>query len=89
MTSEQRPALQPGNRVEATKLHSWTVEEFDDFPLIVEPGDQGLVDEISDEEKSVRTTWDKDEFPQKKKSLSFGEALTLKRLEEEANEQKA
>lgn len=86
MTSEQRPALQPGNRIEATKLHSWTVEEFDDYSLIVEPGDQGLVGEILDEEESVHVTWDKDEFPQKKKSLSFREALTLKKIEEQANE---
>lgn len=86
MTSEQRPALQLGNRVEATKLHSWTVEEFDDYPLIVEPGDQGLVSEILDEEESVHITWDKDEFPQKKKSLSFQEALTLKKIDEQANE---
>jgi len=86
MTIEQKPDLQSGNRVEATKLHSWTVEEFDDYPLIVEPGDQGSVDEILDEEKSVYVTWDKDEFPHKKKSLSFQEALTLKKIEEKANQ---
>ena len=86
MTSERRPALQTGDRVEATKLHSWTVEEFDDYPFIVEPGDQGLVGDILDEEESVHITWDKDESPHVKKSLSFREALTLKKLEEQANE---
>jgi len=39
-----------------------------------------------DEEKSVYVTWDKDEFPHKRKSLSFQEALTLKKIEEKANE---
>lgn len=80
MTSEQRPALQLGNRVESTKLHSWTIEEFDDYPLIVESGDRGLVNEILDEEKKVYITWDKDAFRNMRKSLSFREASTLKRI---------
>lgn len=42
--------------------------------------------EILDEDKRVYVTWDKDQFPHKKKSLSFQEALTLKKIEEKASE---
>ncbi|HUS60293.1 MAG TPA: hypothetical protein VMX76_02845 [Nevskiaceae bacterium] len=84
MTIEREPSLQPKDRVEATKLHSWTVEQFDDYPLIIEPGNQGVVDEILDEEECVYITWDKDKFSHMRKSLSFQEALTLKKIEEQS-----
>ncbi len=86
MTSERRPSLEPGDEVEATKLLSWTVEQFDDYPLIVEPGDRGVIDEIVDEEEYVYVTWENDKFSHMRKSMSFREALALKKIEK-ANEQ--
>lgn len=82
MTSEiRKPSLGPGDRVEATKFHSWTVEQFDDYPLIVKPGDQGQIDEVLSDEECVYITWDKDGFPHMRKSVSFTEALTLRKTE--------
>jgi len=90
MNSEYEPSLkrklslQPKDRVKATKLHSWTLDQFDDYPLIIKPGDQGVVNEILDEKECIYVTWDKDEFSNMRKSLSFQEALTLKRIKRQS-----
>lgn len=73
--------INEGERVEATRSFSWTLYEFDDFPLFVEPGDKGTVKKVNTKEKTVSLFWDKDEFPQIEKGLTFEEARSLKKLE--------
>lgn len=68
----------PGEKVRAGKLYSWTLYEFEDCPLIVEEGDEGVVSEVSENGNFVVVVWNKDEFPHIKKRLSKEEALTLK-----------
>lgn len=69
------------DRVEATRSLSWTLGEFDDFPLFIELGDKGTVKKINTEGKTVSLFWDKDGFPQIEKRLTFEEAKSLKKLE--------
>ena len=42
MPTQQPGARLPaiGQRIKAIKQLTWTIGEFEDFPLIVEPGDQ-------------------------------------------------
>jgi len=52
--------FQEGDRVEACKLLSWTVEEFEDYPLIVQEGGQGTIVEMTGDRVYIH--WDKDRF---------------------------
>ena len=72
-----------GEKVQSTKLFSWTVDEFEDFPLVVEPGQTGIVKEILDKHKIIYVAWDNDEYPERIKSLTFEEAIALKKVEEQ------
>jgi len=80
-----RPAVElsisEGERFEATRSFSWTLYEFDDFPLSIESGDKGIATKIDRQREIVLMLWDKDEFPQIEKGLTFDEARSLKKLE--------
>jgi len=49
----------------------------------VEPGQTGIVKEILDEHKIIYVAWDNDEYPERRKSLTFEEAIALKKVEEQ------
>ena len=51
-------SFQVGDRVEACRLLSWTVDEHDDCPLVVQQGDRGTILLVSDE--ALYINWDKD-----------------------------
>jgi hypothetical protein len=38
--------LAEGDRVVATGTHQWTLDEFEEYSLIVEPGDEAIVSEL-------------------------------------------
>ena len=47
-----------GDRVEACTLMSWTVNEHEDCPLVVQPGDLGTISQVTAE--ALHIYWDKD-----------------------------
>ncbi|HEY4475722.1 MAG TPA: hypothetical protein VJB92_03310 [Candidatus Paceibacterota bacterium] len=63
MPTQQPGARLPaiGQRIKAIKQLTWTIGEFEDFPLIVEPGDQGIVVGIDYSNRNIDIEWDKDE----------------------------
>ena len=60
-----------GDRIVSKQIYSWTVEEFDDFPLIVYPGDVGIVVHIDYDREVIYIEWDKDKFKHISKVISF------------------
>lgn len=55
-----KDSFQVGDRVEACELMSWTIDEHEDYPLIVQQGDRGILFQISGEVLYIR--WDKDQI---------------------------
>lgn len=74
-------SFQVGDRVEACQLLSWTVDEFEDFPLIVQEGERGKITGI--ESEIVYIDWDKDRFKHMPKciNLSLRTSLPVKTVE--------
>lgn len=61
--------IQVGSRVAATRQISWTLEEFDDYPLVVVRDDEGTVTQIDQPEHRAFIEWDKDRFKRMRKSV--------------------
>jgi hypothetical protein len=55
-----KSSFQIGDRIEACQLISWTLDEYEDHPLIVQQGDRGLICQITNE--VIYIDWDKDQF---------------------------
>jgi hypothetical protein len=66
-----------GKPVKATQIFSWTLNEFEDCPFIVYPGDKGLLIDINQQHGLLYVKWEKDEFSQMKKAISFDESKGL------------
>ncbi len=62
-----------GDIVKAKSLYSWTLHEFDDFPLVVNPGDIGVIVDIDHRKNIICVEWEKDAFKKIKKTISFNE----------------
>lgn len=60
-----------GQRVEATQLISYTVEEFDDYPLVLQPGERGTIAKYDPKEKRTWIDWDNDQFKHMAKSVGI------------------
>lgn len=60
-----------GQRIEAVELLSWTLDEFEDQPLVIYPGGQGTVSKVFHEEKAVRIVWDEDQHQAVHKLLTL------------------
>ena len=63
--------IKKGDRLMALRRISWTVEEFDDYPLVVESGDTATVTFVQDGEGKIGVQFDKDEYPEISKSLNL------------------
>jgi DNA primase catalytic subunit len=50
---------------------SWTVGEFQDYPLVVQSGNRGTIVEVDESQRRVCVEWDDDEFKRMKKYLSL------------------
>lgn len=59
----------PDDLVEATRRISWTLGEFDDYPLVVDPKDRGQVTQIEDHRGAVYVRWNNDPFPKRRKCV--------------------
>ena len=66
-----------GDHLLAKQMHSWTLDEFDDYPLVVYPNDRGVVVDIDYKQELIYVKWEKDEFSRMKKAMSFAEANNL------------
>lgn len=53
-------SFQVGDRIEACESMSWTIDEHEDYPLIVQQGDCGTIFQITDEVLYI--DWNKDRF---------------------------
>jgi hypothetical protein len=60
-----------GQRIEAIRMISWTVEEFEDYPLVVQSGNRGTITEVDESQRRVCVEWDDDEFKHMRKCLSL------------------
>lgn len=63
--------IQIGNRLMALHRISWTLYEFDDYPLVVESGDLATVISVERSQGKIIVEWDKDEFKHLPKSLNL------------------
>ena len=81
MNEKANIGLSTGDKVVATKRLSWTIGEFDEHPLVVEPGDVGTLEELIDTEhgRQVYIAWEKDTSPHLRKCLSERLARSLER----------
>jgi len=62
---------QTGDRLMALRRISWTLDEFDDYPLIVESGDWATVISVKHSQGRIIVEWDKDEFKHLPKLLNL------------------
>lgn len=53
---------------------TWTIGNFEDYPLIVRVGDKATIMAIDLENEQIELKWDHDEHPKIKKCLAFREA---------------
>ncbi len=58
-----------GDRVKARIRLNWDVDEFEDFPTTIMPGERGTVTEVVEADRVVYVMWDADEHPHKRKSV--------------------
>jgi len=63
--------IQTGNRLMALHRISWTLYEFDDYPLVVESGDLATIISVERSQGEIIVEWDKDEFKHLPKSLNL------------------
>lgn len=63
--------IQEEDKVVATRQISWTLYEFDDYPLVVSEGDQGTVTRVERDNNRVQIEWDGDSFKRLPKVLYF------------------
>jgi len=63
--------IQIGNRLMALRRISWTLYEFDDYPLVIESGDLATVISVERSQGKIIVEWDKDEFKHLPKSLNL------------------
>lgn len=62
-----------GQRIMALRQLSWTIEKFEDYPLVVTSGDQGIIKKIGNNSNPwIQVEWDKDEFKKIAKSVNLG-----------------
>jgi hypothetical protein len=54
----------------ALRTLSWTIGKFDDYPLIVMPGDKGTI-KSTEEATNIIVEWDKDEFKNLNKAVNL------------------
>jgi len=59
-----------GDRIEATSLISYTLDEFEDNPLIVESGGQGTVTTVDEASGVILVDWDNDQSKNIKKAIN-------------------
>lgn len=59
-----------GSRIETTKAVSYTLDEFADAPLFLQPGDQGTVVSVDTEKHTATVVWDDDPRQDMKKVVS-------------------
>jgi len=64
-------SLAVGQRLMAINRISWTVDEFEDYPLIIESGDEGVVKIIYKDDGVIQVEWDKDSFKRRPKTLNL------------------
>lgn len=69
MASKDAVLPRVGERVEATRTISWTIDEFQDYPLVVQLGDRGIVTEVNHRTKHIWVKWDDDKFKHMRKCL--------------------
>jgi len=61
--------IKSGQRVMALRTLSWTLGRFDDYPLVINSGDEGTIKNL--EGSQVLIEWDKDEFKSMAKALNI------------------
>ncbi len=58
-----------GSRIEAMKMISYTLDEFEDNPLIIEAGGQGTVTSVDEASGVILVDWDNDQSKDLKKAI--------------------
>jgi len=77
MFSYNELPFKEGDRVMTTESHEWTIDECQDYPLIVSSGDMATIVEININAQQIELLWDKDTCPRLKKIISFRDVNTL------------
>lgn len=77
MLSQNTLPFKVGDRVMTTHTHEWTIDECQDYPLIVSSGDMATIVDIDINAQQVELLWDKDTCPRLKKFISFRDVNTL------------
>jgi len=68
-----------GDRVINIEAMEWTLDEFEDQPLIILPGDKGTIIKIDFETHSIEILWDKDTTPKMKKTILFEDIQRIRK----------
>lgn len=69
-----------GRKIEATKLISYTLDEFEDNPLVLQPGDQGTVTLVNPEKNAIEVEWNNDPNKHLKKAIYTGHESSYKTI---------
>lgn len=65
-----------GARIEATRMISYTLDEFEDNPLVLQPGDQGTIVSVDAKKGIADVEWDSDSRKDIKKAVSVNHGPT-------------
>ena len=63
--------FQAGDRIIARQLLSWTLYEFDDYPLVVQRGERGTIDRVERDGEDIWIVWDKDQHKEIPKGITL------------------